>query len=174
MSHLFSFTCPFSRKEFKSQSARNAEYSEIINADSVEELFNKIWLYCEGKLEGGIKFVYDLETNGRKPVFLNKQVPDKGDLKNYILFFQKWDKKTKKVVNVKIVLLQKWLGREIGVYMHVHSLGIPCKTDWKLASELLLDSIPRDWSGAPSNASNIIKNQIPDQLYGSNSRNTIN
>lgn len=137
-----------SLKNFQGQKNGTDAFILSLEIASTNELEQTVWDKCSSKFKREVLYDPSSTTLEWSPCH-----PRWEDRNRFFLFQDKTMKKTYRLNDLNMELLQSWSGRSINLYCLVYSLSLKSLKDFNTAKSNLMTSKSKDRAGADSNQS---------------------
>lgn len=143
----FCFVGHFLNREFVGQKALNEDNEKIISGESVEEIFDALWI-------SALHFIKrEVMVDGENFVWAENEKPTQAEIDKFITLQDQGSKKTITTTQVNLDCLRKLRGKRVNVFVYSYGKKICNKTlHTKFAAKLLVPA-QRDRANADNTVS---------------------
>lgn len=145
------FTCRLMvfLREFKGQSSGAHIALWNVDGKSINDFRTQLWELCKPHLLREVIFIQQ-DDGSTMPAWSDKESPEEEDLPQFVIFYEKQNRKYTQLDKLTTKLLQNWKGKEIQLLLHVYSLSVSSRKIFNSVKQHLIDPSERDKSGAAS------------------------
>lgn len=153
----FYFIGHFLNREFVGQKALNDDNEKLISGESVEEIFDALWL-------SSLRFIKrEVLVDGDNFIWADNEKPMQAEIDKFVLLQDQGSKKTITMTQVNLECLRKLRGKHVNVFVYSYGKKICNKTfHTKFAAKLLVPE-KRDRANADNTVSMM---ELVGQLKG--------
>ncbi|ETW09295.1 hypothetical protein H310_01687 [Aphanomyces invadans] len=166
MATLYNFRMLPSVRNFRGQSSGFPVDAVSVQVSSVEEFYSIVHATALPHLKREVIFLPSpSQDTSRQPVWSQTASPSAADVERFVLLYPP-SKKTVELSTVTTHSLQRWMGRDVLLYIHCYSNNVASKRDWTLVNKTLIEPAEQDRAGAASMASLLALKSRLREIHG--------